>query len=84
MHSRAFARQSNPAGGRSFPPGPADCGQAADNDGMNAPTPTHRPALSMLDLVAVREGGTVAQALQIALRTAPLAVELGFARYWLA
>ena len=44
----------------------------------------HRPALSMLDLVAVREGGTVAQALQIALRTAQHAEQLGFARYWLA
>ena len=38
----------------------------------------------MLDLVAVREGGTVAQALQIALRTAQHAESLGFARYWLA
>ena len=38
----------------------------------------------MLDLVAVREGGTVAQALQIALRTAQHADALGFARYWLA
>ena len=44
----------------------------------------HRPALSMLDLVAVREGGTVADALQIALRTAQHAERLGFARYWLA
>ena len=43
-----------------------------------------RPALSMLDLVAVREGGTVAHALQIALRTAQHAEKLGFARYWLA
>lgn len=43
-----------------------------------------RPALSMLDLVAVREGGTVADALQIALRTAQHAEKLGFARYWLA
>jgi luciferase family oxidoreductase group 1 len=32
----------------------------------------------------VREGGTVAQALQIALRTAQHAESLGFARYWLA
>jgi len=40
--------------------------------------------LSMLDLVAVREGGTVADALQIALRTAQHAEKLGFARYWLA
>lgn len=41
-------------------------------------------ALSMLDLVAVREGGTVADALQIALRTAQHAEQLGFKRYWLA
>lgn len=38
----------------------------------------------MLDLVAVREGGTVSDALQIALRTAQHAEHLGFARYWLA
>lgn len=38
----------------------------------------------MLDLVAVRNGGTVAEALQIALRTAQHAEKLGFARYWLA
>ena len=38
----------------------------------------------MLDLVAVRDGGTVAEALQIALRTAQHAEKLGFARYWLA
>ena len=43
-----------------------------------------RIALSMLDLVAVREGGTVADALQIALRTAQHAERLGFKRYWLA
>ena len=42
------------------------------------------PILSMLDLVAVREGGTVAEALQVAVRTAQCAEELGFARYWLA
>jgi luciferase family oxidoreductase group 1 len=41
-------------------------------------------ALSMLDLVAVREGGTVADALGIALRTAQRAEVLGFTRYWLA
>ena len=41
-------------------------------------------ALSMLDLVAVREGGTVADALRIALRTAQHAEALGFKRYWLA
>ena len=38
----------------------------------------------MLDLVAVREGGSVADALAIALRTAQHAERLGFARYWLA
>ena len=40
--------------------------------------------LSMLDLVAVREGGTVADALQIAVRTAQQAEKLSFERYWLA
>ena len=40
--------------------------------------------LSMLDLVAVREGGTVAEALAIALRTAQHVEKLGFTRYWLA
>lgn len=40
--------------------------------------------LSMLDLVAVREGGTVGDALQIALRTAQHAESLGFTRYWVA
>lgn len=38
----------------------------------------------MLDLVAVREGGTVAQALDIAVRTARHVEALGFKRYWLA
>ncbi len=38
----------------------------------------------MLDLVAVREGGTVGQALEIALQTAQHAEALGFERYWLA
>ncbi|MBD7960128.1 LLM class flavin-dependent oxidoreductase [Comamonas avium] len=42
------------------------------------------PRLSMLDLVAVREGGTVRQALNIAVQTAQKAEALGFARYWLA
>jgi len=41
-------------------------------------------SLSMLDLVTVREGGTVAEALAIALRTAQHAELLGFTRYWLA
>jgi len=40
--------------------------------------------LSMLDLVAVREGSTVADALAIALRTAQHVESLGFARYWVA
>jgi luciferase family oxidoreductase group 1 len=40
--------------------------------------------LSMLDLVTVREGGSVADALAIALRTAQCADSLGFTRYWLA
>ncbi len=40
--------------------------------------------LSMLDLVAVREGRSVADALQTALRTAQHAESLGFTRYWLA
>ena len=43
-----------------------------------------KPALSMLDLVSLREGGTVAQALATALRTAQHAEALGFTRYWLA
>ena len=41
-------------------------------------------SLSMLDLVSVREGGTVTEALAIALRTAQHAERLGFKRYWLA
>lgn len=44
----------------------------------------HDIKLSMLDLVAVREGQTVAEALAIALRTAQHAEALGFTRYWLA
>uniref|UniRef100_Q47H28 Luciferase-like monooxygenase n=1 Tax=Dechloromonas aromatica (strain RCB) TaxID=159087 RepID=Q47H28_DECAR len=40
--------------------------------------------LSMLDLVAVREGGTVADALAISLRTARHVEALGYTRYWLA
>ncbi|AOW15104.1 hypothetical protein LPB72_21525 [Hydrogenophaga crassostreae] len=40
--------------------------------------------LSLLDLVAVREGGTVADALSIARQTAQHAERLGFQRYWLA
>ena len=48
---------------------------------MNTLTDTR---LSMLDLVAVREGGTVADALAISLRTARHVEQLGFTRYWLA
>ena len=40
--------------------------------------------MSMLDLVAVREGGTTADALRIALQTAQHVERLGFTRYWLA
>lgn len=40
--------------------------------------------LSLLDLVAVREGGTVAEALAIAVRSAQHVEALGFTRYWLA
>ena len=40
--------------------------------------------LSMLDLVAVREGGSVSEAIGIALQTAQHAEQLGFTRYWLA
>jgi luciferase family oxidoreductase group 1 len=48
-------------------------------------TPRVSPVpLSFLDLVAVREGGTVAEALAIALQTARHAEALGFTRYWLA
>ena len=40
--------------------------------------------LSMLDLVAVREGSPVSAALALALRTAQHAEKLGFTRYWVA
>ena len=40
--------------------------------------------LSMLDLVAVREGGTVAEALAIARDTARHVEQIGFTRYWVA
>ena len=41
-------------------------------------------SLSMLDLVSVREGTSVADAIAVALRTAQHAESLGFKRYWLA
>lgn len=40
--------------------------------------------LSVLDLVTVREGGTVAQALDITVKTAQAAERAGYARYWVA
>jgi luciferase family oxidoreductase group 1 len=40
--------------------------------------------LSMLDLVAVREGSTVGQAIGVTLQAAQHAERLGFTRYWLA
>ena len=47
-------------------------------------TSLHDVRCSMLDLVAVREDSTVADALQIAVRTAQHVEKLGFTRYWLA
>lgn len=44
----------------------------------------HNTKLSMLDLVAIREGGTTAEALAIARDTARHVEKLGFTRYWLA
>ncbi len=41
-------------------------------------------SLSMLDLVAVREGASVSEAIAIAVQTAQHAEQLGFTRYWLA
>ncbi len=40
--------------------------------------------LSMLDLVAVREGASVGQALDVARQTVQHAERLGFSRYWVA
>ncbi len=40
--------------------------------------------LSMLDLVTVREGGTIAEALAIARDTARHVEQIGFTRYWVA
>ncbi len=42
------------------------------------------PLLSFLDLVAVRQGASVGQALDLAVRTARQAEALGFTRYWVA
>jgi alkanesulfonate monooxygenase SsuD/methylene tetrahydromethanopterin reductase-like flavin-dependent oxidoreductase (luciferase family) len=38
----------------------------------------------MLDLVAVREGASVGQALDVARQTVQHAERLGFSRYWVA
>jgi luciferase family oxidoreductase group 1 len=46
--------------------------------------PPAKARLSMLDLVSLREGSTVAQALQMSLRAAQHVESLGFTRYWLA
>ena len=46
--------------------------------------PLANTQLSLLDLVAIREGGTVAEALTIARNTARHVEGLGFTRYWLA
>jgi luciferase family oxidoreductase group 1 len=43
-----------------------------------------KTSLSMLDLVAVREGSSVSEAIAVALQTAQHAEHLGFTRYWLA
>ena len=51
---------------------------------MNKPNRPNKPRLSMLDLVANREGMSVADSIAIALRTAQHAESLGFVRYWLA
>ena len=42
------------------------------------------PRLSLLDLVTVREGGTTADAIDLAVRTARHVETLGFTRVWLA
>lgn len=47
-------------------------------------TTTGKASLSLLDLVTVREGGSIAQALTIARDTARHVEALGFTRYWLA
>ena len=46
--------------------------------------PLNQVQLSMLDLIPVREGSTVADALHLAVRTAQCAERLGFTRYWVA
>lgn len=46
--------------------------------------PMSKTTLSMLDLVAVREGSTIAQAIATSVQAAQHAERLGFTRYWLA
>jgi luciferase family oxidoreductase group 1 len=53
---------------------------ATGTPGVSSRTPRY----SMLDLVSVREGGTVRQALDLAVRTAQHVEALGYTRYWLA
>ncbi|THU05058.1 LLM class flavin-dependent oxidoreductase [Lampropedia puyangensis] len=48
------------------------------------PQPTVKPQLSMLDLVTVRQGQSVAGAIETAVRTAQHVEQLGFTRYWMA
>eukprot|EP01034_Spumella_vulgaris_P038732 gene38732-47836_t len=86
MHSRSLRAAATPTRTAASAGTQAALAAQADNERMtHAHSPTlRRPALSMLDLVAVREGGTVAEALQIALRTAQHVETLGFTRYWLA
>lgn len=51
---------------------------------MPSPSGPYPLPVSMLDLVAVRQGATVADALALALRTARHVEALGFTRYWMA
>ncbi len=46
--------------------------------------PLNNLKLSMLDLVPIREGRSIADSLAVALQTARHAEKLGFTRYWLA
>ena len=55
-----------------------------DNPTFASPDVLKDVRFSLLDLVAVREGGTVAQALAIAVDTARHVESLGYTRYWMA
>ena len=63
-------------------PTPAQMPGRSHNDPMSSSKSL--PPLSMLDLVAVREGASVADALDLAVRTAQHVEQLGFRRYWVA